>query len=100
MSEKIYSISEITDILLPIIKKYHAKQAILFGSYARKEANKDSDIDVMIIGGNSFEPTDVFCIADELNRRVEKPVDVYEESEIDHASGFYRNIIGEGVEIA
>ena len=43
------------------------------------------------IGGSIFEPTDIFCIADELNRTVKK-VDVYEEREIGHASALYNNI--------
>lgn len=41
----------------------------------------------MVIGGSIFEPTDIFCIADELNRAVKK-VDVYEEREKDHAADF------------
>lgn len=100
MSDKIYSVEELTDILVPIIKKYSANKAVLFGSYARAEADKDSDIDVMIIGGKAFNPTDVFCIADELNRISNKKVDVYEEREIDHQSSFYNNILNEGIEIA
>ena len=100
MSEKVYSIEELSDIMGPIIKKYKASKAVLFGSYARAEADKDSDIDVMIVGGQTFSPTDVFCIADELNRIANKKVDVYEETEIDHQSSFYNAIMSEGIEIA
>ena len=100
MSEKVYSIEDITQIILPLIKKYRACKVILFGSYARNEADKDSDIDVLVIGGDAFDPTDVFCIADELNRLSQKKVDVYEEREINHTSAFYNTIISEGVEIA
>ena len=100
MSEKVYSIEEITQIILPLIKKYRASKVILFGSYARNEADKDSDIDVLVIGGDAFDPTDVFCIADELNRLSQKKVDVYEEREINHTSAFYNTVISEGVEIA
>lgn len=100
MSEKVYSIEEISQIILPLIKKYRASKVILFGSYARNEADKDSDIDVLVIGGDAFDPTDVFCIADELNRLSQKKVDVYEEREINHTSAFYNTIISEGVEIA
>lgn len=86
--------------MVPIVKKYKASKAILFGSYARAEADMDSDIDVMIIGGGAFNPTDIFCIADELNRIAKKNVDVYEEREIDHSSSFYNTIVNEGIEIA
>ena len=99
MKDKIFTINEISDILLPILRKYNAQSALLFGSYARNEAHGNSDIDVMVIGGNSFDPTDIFCVADELYRASEKNVDVYEETEIDHKSNFYNNIIREGVKI-
>ncbi|MBQ7564935.1 MAG: nucleotidyltransferase domain-containing protein [Lachnospiraceae bacterium] len=100
VSDKIYSLEELADVLSPIIRKYQAQKAILFGSYARNEADQNSDIDVMIVGGSFFDPTDIFCIADELNRAVNKNVDVYEENEIDHDSSFFNNIIKEGIEIA
>ena len=100
MNTRIYSVSEISNVLLPIIRKYNASKAVLFGSYAKNEADKDSDIDVMVVGGHQFDPTDIFCIADELYRALQKQVDVYEESEIDHSSSFYNDIVQEGIEIA
>ncbi len=100
MVKNVYTTEEIANVLLPLLKKYKAQKAVIFGSYARKEADKNSDIDVMIIGGDGFEPTDVFCIADELHRAVQKPVDVYEQREIDQTSSLYRTIVQEGVEVA
>lgn len=94
---KIYSSTEIRNLVLPIIQKYKAKQAVLFGSYARNEARQDSDIDVMVIGGAAFEPTDIFCIADDLFNTTNKSVDVYEEREIDRHSEFYKTIMREGI---
>ena len=92
-----YTISDIERMILPILKKYSAEQAILFGSYARNEATPESDIDLMVIGGNAFEPTDIFCIADELYIASGKNVDVYEKQEIDEDSDFYRSIMADGV---
>ncbi|MCR5117228.1 MAG: nucleotidyltransferase domain-containing protein [Lachnospiraceae bacterium] len=99
MNDKIYTFSELRDIILPIITKYKADKAFLFGSYARNEANKDSDIDVLVIGGDRFDTTDIFCIADELHRASSKKVDVYEESEIGPASAFYNNILKDMVKL-
>jgi len=48
MSEKIYTIEEIAKILEEILKNKPVYQVILFGSYAKKEANKKSDIDLLI----------------------------------------------------
>ena len=100
MSEKIYSTLELKEILLPIIRKYNAQKAYIFGSYARNEADKNSDVDVFVIGGKMFDPTDIFPIADELYRALQKNVDVYEEREIDRASDLYSNIMREGIEVA
>lgn len=100
MPEKIYSTLELKEILLPIIRKYNAQKAYIFGSYARNEADKNSDVDVFVIGGNMFDPTDIFSIADELYRALQKNVDVYEEREIDRTSDLYSNIMREGIEVA
>ena len=97
MNNKVYSVDEISAILSPIIMKYKADSAILFGSYAKNTADSESDIDVMVIGGSAFDPTDIFCIADELNRKSQKRVDVYEQREIVFNSSLYNNIMKEGV---
>ena len=43
MSEQVYTRDEIIGVILPLLKKYRAEGAILFGSYARQEANAQSD---------------------------------------------------------
>ena len=48
MSNKIYTIEEIVEILNEILKDKPVYQVILFGSYAKKEANKNSDVDLII----------------------------------------------------
>jgi len=100
MKDRIYSREEIIAVITPILRKYKAEQAILFGSYARREADAQSDIDLLVIGGDSFDPTDVFCIADELHRATGKQVDVYELREVNTGTDFFRSIFSEGVKIA
>lgn len=100
MEERVYSREELTNIIIPILRKYNAEQAILFGSYARQEADTRSDIDLLVIGGPRFDPTDVFCIAEELHRATGKQVDVYELQEINAGTGFFHSIFAEGVKIA
>lgn len=96
----IYTTDQLLQIILPILKKYHAESALLFGSYARQEATQASDIDLLVIGGAEFEPTDVFCIADELYRATGKAVDVYELCELEQGSPFYNAVMSEGVQVA
>lgn len=100
MPNHVYSLEEIIEVVLPLLKKYKAKQAILFGSYARREADARSDIDLLVIGGAEFDPTDVFCIADELHRATGKAVDVYELSEVNAGTDFFQSIFEEGIKIA
>ena len=94
-----YTVDNIKALVKPLLTKYSAKGAILFGSYARGEATEESDIDIMVLGGKDFDPTDVFCIADELYDISGKNVDVYEEREIDKSSDFYKNILKDGIRI-
>lgn len=96
----VYSLHSLQQIIQPLLVRYHAQYAILFGSYAREEAHAASDIDLVVAGGKEFDPTDVFCIADELYRITGKNVDVYELCEIEPDSPFYHAIMQEGVKIA
>ena len=98
--QEVFSRVDLESIILSLLKKYHAEKAVLFGSYARKEADGSSDIDLMIIGGPAFDPTDVFSLAEDLHRQTGKSVDVYEQCEINQDSDFYRTILREGVNIA
>ena len=98
--QDVFSQNDLESIILSLLKKYHAEGAILFGSYARKEAGISSDIDLLIIGGASFEPTDVFALAEDLHRATGKNVEVYELCEVDQQSAFYQTILREGVHIA
>ena len=96
MSDRVCTQDEVFTAVRRLLKKYHAERAILFGSYARQEA----DIDLIVIGGIKFDPTDVFCIAEELHRALGKPVDVYELRELNAGSAFYDTVMAEGVQIA
>ena len=51
-SKKVYSIEEIINICTPIFEKYNVDKVYIFGSYARGEATKDSDIDLLIVGNS------------------------------------------------
>ena len=100
MSDRVYTQDEVFTAVRRLLKKYQAERAILFGSYARQEADAASDIDLIVVGGSRFDPTDVFCIAEELQRTLGKPVDVYELRELNAGSAFYNTVMAEGVQIA
>ena len=49
MSEKVYTIEEIKEILKKILKNFPVYKVILFGSYAKNSATPKSDIDFLIV---------------------------------------------------
>ena len=83
-----------------LLLKYNAEYALLFGSYARGEETGESDIDVVVIGGEKFKPVDIFAFGEELRQLTGKDVDAFEIREINKDTEFYENVIKEGVRIA
>jgi predicted nucleotidyltransferase len=51
MTDTIYSIEEIKNVVAPIAQKYDVERVYLFGSYARGEANSTSNLDFIIDKG-------------------------------------------------
>lgn len=100
MKRKVMSIRDITYIVKPLADKYNIQQVYLFGSYAREEATEDSDIDILVCGGDKFKLTMVFAFAEELRKALNKDVDVFEINEINQESDFYKTIMKERVLVA
>lgn len=97
---KIYSKDELFQMIKPILDRYKASGATLFGSYARNEATHSSDIDLLVKGGKDFDPTDIFSIAEDLHSVSGKNVDVYEQREISKDSQLLQSINCEGIIIS
>ena len=100
MGLKIKTMSEIADAVRPLMKKYNIEKVYLFGSYARNEADDESDIDFLVFGGENFKPASVFSFAEELRIILDMPIDVFEINEINTDSEFYKNIMREKVMVA
>lgn len=79
----VYTLEQLRDMIVPLVKRYGMRQASVFGSYARGEADADSDIDVLLDGGEAFRPINVFAVAEDLHEMSGKRVDVYELRELD-----------------
>ena len=54
-SADVPSIDEIRATFEPFLKKGGAKKAIVFGSYARDEADRHSDLDLIVIANTTAE---------------------------------------------
>lgn len=97
---QVLTYSEIEAALKLLLKKYHAEYALLFGSYARGEATADSDVDVVIVGGNDFRPRDIFAFGEDLREILHRDADVFEMREVNKDTPFYHSMMQEGVRIA
>ncbi len=100
MNDKIFTITDIKALVKPIAEKYNVDEIYLFGSYARNEANQNSDLDFLVFGGRNFKLTMIFSLAEELRAILNKNVDVFEINEINQDSEFYKTIMKERLRIA
>lgn len=100
MDNSILRMDQIEDAVKLLLKKYNAEHALLFGSYARGEADGSSDVDLIVFGGSGFNSTDIFCFIQDLTEMLDKPVDAYEICEVNVGTPFYENVMKEGVRIA
>lgn len=90
----------IENAIKQLLVKYQADYALLFGSYARGEETPESDIDIVVFGGNNFKKSNIFAFAEELREITGKDVDAFEICEINRESDFYNTVMREGVKIA
>ena len=100
MNDTVYTIEKIKDIVKPVADKYNVDSIYLFGSYARGDANENSDLDFLVFGGDNFKLTNIFALAEELRTAFERQVDVFEISEINTDSDFYSTIMSERLNVA
>ena len=80
----IYTLSEIKKIIKPILNSYQINDIYLFGSYARGEANKDSDVDIYCEKGKIKTLIEQGRMEEELEKALKKDVDiVFKTSKMD-----------------
>ena len=99
-SDKILSQDEIRDSINDIIKQdnyYKISKIILFGSYARGDAESNSDIDLMIYDSPAFRGMKVYSFIGDLKEKLHKDIDLFVDRNIVKSSNFYKNIKNEGV---
>ena len=92
--------TEVEISIKKLLVRYNAEYALLFGSYARGEETEESDIDVLVFGGDNFKKSNIFAFAEELRQITGKSVDAFEICEVDRSTPFYDNVIKEGIKIA
>ena len=71
-------LSAIKKKIIPILKAYRIKKAGIFGSFARGENKKKSDVDILAEIGKKYSLLDVIGIKLQLEKAVKKKVDLVE----------------------
>jgi len=75
-SPTILSITQIKERIKPVMDKHGIDEVYLFGSYARGEANSDSDVDIYCSNGDLESLLDEVAFIEELESALNKKVDV------------------------
>ena len=82
-SGEILSLEAMRILLQPVALRYELEKIYVFGSYARGDATRDSDIDLMIEGGNYRSLIDFVQLKDAFKQAFGKEVDVVEKQAVD-----------------
>jgi len=82
--------------------RFDFQKVILFGSYARGNPHKDSDIDIAIVFSNFDNRIDRQLELMKLTRQIDTRIEPhpFRESEFDISNPFVNEIISNGMEIA
>ncbi len=75
-------IEKIKKKIIPILKKHKVTRAGIFGSYARGEQKKESDVDILIEINDSVGLTGLIELKLNLEKQVKRKVDIVEYSTI------------------
>ncbi len=76
ISSGVLTIKQIKQLIKPVISKYQIEEVFLFGSYARGEANSNSDIDIYCSRGKIRTLYDLTDFKEDLENALGKKVDV------------------------
>lgn len=83
MPARLYSVAEIQKLIKPIAERYGVERVLLFGSYARGNAQPGSDIDVRIDSGAICGFFKLACFHRELEEALDAHIDVLTTGALD-----------------
>jgi len=76
VSPSVLTIKQIKERIKPVMERHHIKDIYLFGSYARGEAHRSSDVDIYCDRGDVKTLWEHSAFEDELKDALGKDVDV------------------------
>jgi len=90
-SDRVYTVEEIADIVRPVAERYGVESVILFGSYARGDADRDSDIDLYVETGKISDLIELSGFRLDLVEALRKEVSVVTADDFSAVSRIVRN---------
>ena len=102
----LYTIDELKGLIEPIAKKYQISTIYLFGSYARGDADENSDVDILIKReGSIIKGLIMGTLYEELSEIIGKEIDLITEEAISQhdfkntSPWLYENIFAERIKL-
>mgnify|MGYP001585642499 FL=1 len=68
--------------IIPTLKEYHVTRASIFGSYARGEQSKKSDVDILIEIDRGTDLIELIRLRTKLQKIIKRKVDLVEYASI------------------
>ena len=95
--DHVYSSTELRHHLMPVFAKYNVKRAVIFGSYAKGNADEKSDIDLLVDSG--LRGLKFISLCEDIRRTIGKEVDLFDVMHIEQNSRIAKEISETGVVI-
>lgn len=97
MVNRAITIEEMKRKVTPIFQSYPVKKVVLFGSYVKKTADHNSDIDLFIDSDGKLRGLDFVGLLEELVCVLGRDVDLFEKTHIDPDSPIVNEIKNQGI---
>lgn len=95
MTNQVYSVSKIRNILLPVFVRYEINRAILFGSYSKAAATETSDADLLVDSG--LRGLKFIGLSEDVRKALDKDIDIFDVTHIEPNSKIDDEIKSTGV---
>jgi len=91
------TVSDIVQMITPIVMKSPVRRVILYGSYAKGTNTPESDVDLVIDSRGELKGIDFFVLSAEIAKALPIKSDIFEYREIKPNSAMYNEIARDGV---
>lgn len=95
MTNQVYSVSEIRNILLPVFVRYEINRVILFASYSKAAATETSDVDLLVDSG--LRGLKFIGLSEDVRKALDKDIDIFDVTHIEPNSKIDDEIKSTGV---